>query len=294
MRLSLLLSATISLTAITNFLPLKSVQASSFSEQEVNRDHFAVIAAPYRHGYNLVVVEQIPGQRKCWSENGSAPTIIEPLFLKFDSTNDCKRSFDSNSYSIRFHSQDYGMDYLPNIVKQDGELHLIGTPRDPSKPKLHIGRTYGLADGSLKITLDPQWRITKRIYEGNATNHIYLSGNSEQSERLVSHAVQPINTLYQQPSNYPVPTVSPHHGHPNPPVAQPSNYSQPVYQQPVYQQPVYQQPVYSVQTVTPQPMQPVYQQPVYSVQPVPPQPMQNVYPQPVYSVQPINNGYRQQ
>lgn len=191
MKLTLLLTAAISLSTF-GLMPSKTVQASSFGEQVVNRERFAVIAAPYRHGYNLVVVEQIPGQKQCWSETGNSPTVVEPLFLNFDFTNACKRHSDSNNYSIRFNGQDYGMDYLTDIVEQDGELHLIGIPRDNTKPQIHIGRTHGLNSGSLKITLNPQWRLTKRTYGGNMTDHVYLSGNSDQLES-VSQVIQPVD-----------------------------------------------------------------------------------------------------
>ncbi len=136
MKLSLLLAAAISLASIS-FIPSQTVRASSFEEQELNQHQFAVIAAPYRHGYNLVVLEQIPGQQKCWAETGNSPTVIEPLFLNFDFTNACKRNSDSNNYSIRLNGRDYGLDYLTDIVEQDGELHIIGVPRDRSLPQLY-------------------------------------------------------------------------------------------------------------------------------------------------------------
>ena len=289
MKPSLVLSIAISLVAVS-FIPSKTVRASSFGEQELNQNQFAVVAAPYRHGYNLLVLEQFPAQKKCWSEVGHSPTVIEPLFLNFDFTDACKRSSDSNSYSIRFNGKDYGMDYLTDIVEKDGELHLIGVPRDSNKPQLHIGRTHGLKSGSLKIVLDPQWRLTKRVHGNNTTEHIYLSNTK--SEKLVSHAVQP------QPTNRPVynaapmmqpvtPTTNPNH---QPPM--PNNYQQPVYQQPVYQQPTSVYPQQS--TVAPTPQQPtnVHPQPVYyPVAPTPQQPT-NVYPQPVYQ-QPVNAGYQQ-
>ena len=274
MRLSLLLTAIISLTSMS-FVPSKTVQASSFREQEINQDRFVVVAAPYRHGYNLMVVEQIPGQRRCWLEKGNSPTVIEPLFLNFDFTNACKRSSDSNNYSIRFDGLDYGMDYLTSIVEQNGELHLIGVPRDSNKPKLHIGRTHGFKAGSLKIILNPKWRLTKRVYGNNTTDHIYLSNSSESSTKLISHAVQPET-----------PAQSPHEPAPNSTVAPPP--TQPIshgYQAPVppsYSQPVYQQPVYPAQTVPQQPV--VNYQPVYPVQTVPQQPVVNY--QPVYPLQP--------
>jgi hypothetical protein len=302
MRLSLLLTAAITTFTAINLVPSKIVQAATFSEQKLNQNQFEVIASPYRHGYNLVVLEQIPGQKKCWSESGTSPTVVKPLFLNFDFTKACIRNADSNNYSIRFNGQDYGMDYLVNIVKQDGELHLIGVPRDNTQPQLHIGRTHGLSSGSLKIILDPQWQLTKRVHQGNATNHIYLSNTSESSDKLVSQAVvYPPTPVYQQPSNYapnpnfntevqPINSTSPQTFTYQAPIQ--NNYQQPVYQQPVYatppmtQQPVYQQPVYANPPIT--------QQPVYANPPITQQPVNNLYQQPVYPVQPVYNGYGQQ
>lgn len=291
MKPSLVLSAVISLAAIS-FIPSKTVQASSFEEQQLNQDRFVVVAAPYRHGYNLLVIEQIPGQKKCWSEMGHSPTIIKPLFLDFDFTNACKRSADSNSYSIRLNDRDYGMDYLTDIVEQDGELHLIGVPRDSNQPQFHIGRTYGLNSGSLKIVLDPEWRLTKRLHENKTTDHLYLSKNLAESEKLVSHAVEPATSTQRN-----------HNLVPNPiPVAQPiapnlnhqpstlSNYQQPVYHQPVYSQPMVVPPArQSTNVYSPQPV--YYPVPVQSAPPAPQQ-LTNVYSQPVYQ-QPQNTGYRQ-
>ncbi|VEP15475.1 exported hypothetical protein [Hyella patelloides LEGE 07179] len=255
MKPSQLLKLLLAAGTISNFFPSSSVLASSFGETEVNHRQFAVVAAPYRHGYNLLILEQMPGQRPCWSETGSNPTVIEPLFLEFDFTNACVRSADSNSYSIRFEGEDYGLDYLLNVVEREGELHLVGTPRDSSKPELHIGKTNGLSSGSLKIQLNSEWHLTKRTYQGNPTEHVYLSNTSDLEEQLVSQSVssneasnheannqqstkplnndrQPAGTVYQQPVTYPV-------------------------QQPVGT--VYQQPVtYPVQ----QPVGTVYQQPV--------------------------------
>ena len=294
-----LLTASISLALAVGFIPTKSVEATTFNEQAVNEENFAVIAAPYHHGYNLVVVEQIPGQQPCWSETGSSPTKIEPLFLNFDFTNACKRSSDSNSYSIRFNGQDFGMDYLANVVERDGELHLIGVPRDETKPELHIGRTYGLDSGSLKIVLDPQWRLTKRTYGGSTTEHVYLSNIDEQSDKLVSQATPSVAPASGQNYSSVFPANSNHVGQPansGDRQTMPNNYSQPVYQQPVYQQPVYSMPVAPQQPMQ-QPVyaypasgQPVYQQPVYSM-PVAPQ-------QPMYVMPPANNvnnnGFGQQ
>ncbi len=293
MKPSLLLSAVLSLATISLTLS-ETARASSFGEQDLDRDRFAVVAAPYRHGYNLLILEQIPGQKKCWQEVGHSPTKIEPLFLNFDFTNACKRSSDSNNYSIRLNGRDYGMDYLTDVVERDGELHLIGVPRDSSKPELHIGKTYGLASGSLKIVLDPQWRLTKRVHGNSTTEHIYISNNFAQSNKLVSHAVEPVNPSqhHHRAINMAPPTqsINPSFGY-QPSI--PSNYHQPVYQQPTLtpQQPNTAHPQQIISPPTPQQPTTVYPQPVYYSVPIHAAPSPHpttVYPQPVYQQSPNN------
>lgn len=170
------LIAMVSAISLGSFQPINAVD---FDEQNVQEDDVAVIATPYRHGYTLMIVEQIPGERRCWSEHGSNPVAIAPLLLEFDFTYVCKRSTDSNGYSIRLDDEDLGMDYLLDIVEEAGELHLIGIHRDPKIPKLYIGKTNGVTEeGSLKIFLNKGWQLTKRTYLGKETGHFYLSGNS--------------------------------------------------------------------------------------------------------------------
>ncbi len=168
----------LSASIIATSLFCKPTQAVSFEEQAVDQRDFVVVAAPYRHGYNLMILEQISGQRKCWSESGANPVFIDPLLLNFDFTDACKRSVDSNGYSMRIDGQDYGMDYLLNIIKKNGELQLVATSRNANQPDVLIGKTKGIGNGSLKIFLNPGWRLTKRTYQGTTTGHVYLSGNS--------------------------------------------------------------------------------------------------------------------
>jgi hypothetical protein len=178
MQFSLLLKlAALAVTTTATMITFNPAKAISFGEKEVEKDRFVVVAAPYHHGYNLLLIEQIPGKQKCWGENGLNPVKVNPLLLNFDFTGSCKRSTDSNNYSLRIDGKDYGLDYLFNIVKKDGELHLVATPRNPNQPEIFIGRTYGMSQGSLKIFLNPGWRLTKRTYEGETVEHIYLSGN---------------------------------------------------------------------------------------------------------------------
>jgi N-acetylmuramoyl-L-alanine amidase len=164
---------------LASLIPLKKVRAANFDEAPIATNSVVLMAVPVRggtQGYNLMVVEQIPGQQQCWSESGQKPVVINPLFSNFDFSQACKRSSDSNGYSIRVNGQDVGLDYLLRVIPQGGELHLVGTQNN--KPIMHIGRTYGMAQGPLKIFLDPGWNVTRRSYQGNLTGHVYISGNS--------------------------------------------------------------------------------------------------------------------
>ncbi|MEA5511564.1 DUF3747 domain-containing protein [Crocosphaera sp. UHCC 0190] len=172
--------ATVTTFALINIIPHFPAQASPFEQQEVNQDEFIAITRPYgENKYDLLIVRQIPGQRQCWSENGSNPITVEPLLLNFNFTGSCERSTDSNGYSIRVDGEDYGLDYLLRIVERNGELVLVGTHRtNLSQPEIVIGRTHGIASGFLKIDLDPAWRFTKRAYGGQVLGHVYLTGDS--------------------------------------------------------------------------------------------------------------------
>lgn len=160
---------------VANVISLPAAKASTFDEKEMSQNQIIAVAAPYRHGYNLVVIEQLPGKDKCWSEQGIAPVAVDPLLMNFDFTGHCRRATDSNGYSVRLGGEERGSDYLLKIVEQDHELVLVATQRDPNEPPLIIGRTHGYHSGITKIFLNPGWRFTKRSYQGKELSHFYFS-----------------------------------------------------------------------------------------------------------------------
>jgi Protein of unknown function (DUF3747) len=168
---------TVSFTSIANNPPVNG--ASTFEEQAIEQNQIVAVARPYGNNkYDLLVIEQIPNKKQCWDENGTKPTTIEPLLLKFDFTGHCNRSTDSNGYSIRVEGQDYGLDYLLRVVQRNGELFLVGTPRtSASKGEILVGRTYGMKPGLLKFILNPGWQFSKRAYQGKVLGHVYFSGD---------------------------------------------------------------------------------------------------------------------
>ncbi|MBE9075158.1 DUF3747 domain-containing protein, partial [Microcystis sp. LEGE 08355] len=149
-------------------------QATLFEQREVNQEDFIAIARPYGNGkYDLLILQQIPGKRQCWAVNGTEPTIVQPLLLDFDFTGSCERATDSNGYSLRIQGEDYGLEYLLRIVQRNGELVLVGTPRNPRQSEVIIGRTKGLGTGLMQIYLIDGWRFTKRSLAGQNLSHIY-------------------------------------------------------------------------------------------------------------------------
>jgi hypothetical protein len=182
MKLSLPLAITTLATIVLSSLISPSAsQAGTYEEKEVDQNQYVAVAAPYGNNkYNILVIEQVPGKKQCWSEGGSNPVVIDPLLLSFDFTGHCKRSTDSNGYSIRVDGQDHGLDYLLSLAERNGELQLIGTNRtNPSQPPVVVGRTLGLSNGGfMKILLNPGWQFTKRTYQGKELGHVYFSGNA--------------------------------------------------------------------------------------------------------------------
>ncbi|NCR72755.1 MAG: DUF3747 domain-containing protein [Microcystis aeruginosa LG13-12] len=154
-------------------------QATLFEQREVNQEDFIAIARPYGNGkYDLLILQQIPGKRQCWAVNGREPTIVQPLLLDFDFTGSCERATDSNGYSLRIRGTDYGLEYLLRIVQRNGELVLVGTPRNPRQSEVIVGRTKGLGTGLIQIYLIDGWRFTKRSLAGQNLSHIYLTADS--------------------------------------------------------------------------------------------------------------------
>ncbi|PSP18394.1 MAG: S-layer protein [Cyanobacteria bacterium QS_8_64_29] len=155
--------------------------SAPFGSKQVDQNNFIAVAEPYgpnNDRYSLLVIEQKSNERQCWETQGSAsnpPVKVEPLLLNFDFSGICGRATDSNGYSIRRNGIDLGQDYLIRIEKKNGELQLIGEPRDSQNPTLQIGSTRGLGDGFLKIFLNDGWRFAKRTYQGKTLGHVYLA-----------------------------------------------------------------------------------------------------------------------
>ncbi len=177
----LLQSLILSLSAIasTALMSTPKVEAVNFQEQRVNPDTFTVVAVPFGYKeHRLEIIEQIPGQQKCWSEFGQNPVQVNMLLLNFDHTNSCRRITDTNGYTLRLNGQEERVAHVIKIVENNGELQLVAFHKDPSQPNLVVGRTNGLSGNAMKIILNPGWQITKQVYQGQVLDRVYLSGDN--------------------------------------------------------------------------------------------------------------------
>ena len=163
-----------SLFAVT--LAAHSALAVAFGQKEVDQSKFIAVAKPLgSDAHQLLILEQVSDKQPCWSESGSAPTIVDPLLLNFDFTGICGRSTDANGYSIRVDGEDLGNRYTLRMRERDGDIVLVGSPDNPKDPEIVVGRANGATRDFAKIQLDSGWRFTKRTFNDKVLGHVYLT-----------------------------------------------------------------------------------------------------------------------
>lgn len=170
--------ATVVTIGISAIAPWQTTSATEFDEFAVDQSQFIAVAVPYNYRrYRLAIIEQIPGQQPCWQESGNYPTTVNLLLLNFDHTNSCRKGVDTNGYSLRYNGKDDKVEYTLNLIDNGGQLQLIADHADAGQQDLVIGTTSGLVEAPMKINLNPEWQFTKRLYQGSAIQHIYMSNN---------------------------------------------------------------------------------------------------------------------
>jgi N-acetylmuramoyl-L-alanine amidase len=230
-RLTTLTAAATLLSSLT----AASSLAAQFDQQPIAADQVVAVAEPVNNGrfYNLLILEQLSTVRRCWQEQSGSPTTIDPLLLTFDFAGLCGRSSDSNGYSVRIGGEDLSLRYRLQITRQAADLVLQAVPsfRYPNLPTLEIGRTNGIADGFLKIELNPGWQMGRRVYNGQPLNHIYLTNDqpldaviaTSASQPPTSPAAPPPSQLPSQPPATLPPPAPPLYSRPLPPPGAPSS-----------------------------------------------------------------------
>ncbi len=147
-------------------------------EQQIDQNQVIAVAVSAGRFNNLVIVEQIPGKETCWSESGSQPTVVNPLWTTFDFTGSCRRATDSNGYSVRLDGQDTSQDYSLDLMDKGDQIQLVAVSRT-DRSRTVIGTTFGKMEGQfLRIYLNPGWQFTKKTYEDKTLGHFFFSGDT--------------------------------------------------------------------------------------------------------------------
>ena len=172
---------------------------AQMTQQELDVNGVTVVASPYQGGamHQLLIVEQLTNARACWSEqkNQTAAnqtiTVVNPLLADFDFSGICGRATDSNGFSVRMGGRDFDWRYTMQVVAQNGDLRLMArsTIKNQPIPDLLVGRVGGLTSGFAKINLEPGWRVTRRVAQGQLTGHFYLT--SDRTIEQVIATMQP-------------------------------------------------------------------------------------------------------
>ncbi len=175
LKLAAIFTGAIALT--TPLLPA----LAQFTEAPIPEEEVVAVAVPAGAiGYSLNVIQQVPGKQQCYAEQGSEPTIIDPLWTTFDFTGSCNKSTDSNGYSVRLDGEDTSLDYRLDVIPKGDNLQLVAKNYKGGS-NLVVGQTFGKpAKGEyVKIFLNPGWEFTKKTYEGKVLGHFFFSGDSQ-------------------------------------------------------------------------------------------------------------------
>ncbi len=191
------LTALTAATLVGSAIASTSALAQNYGQQPIAADRAVAIAEPVSNGrfYRLLVLEQLSDQRACFSERAGSPTVIEPLLLNFDFSGVCGRRSDSNGYSLSVGNEDLSRRYRLQVTRRGDSLVLVALPgalpgQGGDLPVLEIGRSNGVANDFVKITLDPGWELARRTLNGSAQGHVYLS-NSQSLETVIAQAGGP-------------------------------------------------------------------------------------------------------
>ena len=155
-----------------------------------------------RSDWNLLVLEQIKPQPRCWQERPDG--LIDPALNRFNFTGICSRYLDSNGYSLRIGDQDLASRYRLQLRQSGNELQLqASTPSNPTT--LVVARAQvPLRDrnGFVALKLESGWDLQRRSFGEQTLNHLYFANAAPLPQLMAaaSGTSQPAPPLVPPPS----------------------------------------------------------------------------------------------
>ncbi len=191
-----------------------SIPASAqalFQAGELDQTRFVLVAAPIGKGERsqLNIYEQIRPSRACFSVGEGRPAAVNPLLTTFDFTGICGRYIDANGYSVRVGGSDLATTYRLMVTRSGTDTLLLAVPTRGSGPEMVVARTGGVANGFLKLEMEPGWRLMRRQFGGRSLGHVYLFSESLPSPGGTSPASVPAPAASPAPTPPATPAPSP-------------------------------------------------------------------------------------
>ncbi|MEB3211515.1 MAG: N-acetylmuramoyl-L-alanine amidase [Leptolyngbyaceae bacterium] len=149
---------------------------AAFSNRPIPENDVIATASPIGStSHQLIILEQLSNERECWRQTGET---VDPLILNFDFVGICGRATGSNGTSLLVDGEDLGWRYSIRVQEQGETLKLTAqSSSDRTAPVLEIGTAQKIDGELVKISLNPGWSITKRIYNGEPVLHYYLTND---------------------------------------------------------------------------------------------------------------------
>ncbi len=157
--------------------PRPATAQALFQAVDVDQTKFVIVAAPIGDGSRaqLNIYEQRSAARPCFSVQGSAPGVVNPLLSTFDFTGICNRFIDGNGYSVRVGSSDLGTVYRLAVVKQANDTLLMALPTKAGVgPEMVVARSAGPGNTFLLLVPEPGWKLMRRQFGGRVLGHVYV------------------------------------------------------------------------------------------------------------------------
>lgn len=169
---------------------------SLFEGQPVDPRRYAVLGRPLGNGeWNLLVLEQIRPGPPCWQQR--ADGLVDPSLNRFDYTGICGRYLDSNGYSLRLANQEGigpgGSPLRLRLQPNGAELQLLASAPDLAR-ELIVGRAPIPSrdrTGFVALRLAPGWELQRRVYQGQALNHLYFAHQASADQLVAAAALEP-------------------------------------------------------------------------------------------------------
>lgn len=154
-------------------LPLQMARAAvPFGSDPLAGDRVIALAQPLSEGrWNLIVLEQREPAPPCWRRNANGTVLTYEMHLP---ERTCGRYLSSSAYSLRVAGEDLRQPWRLRVTETKGQLQLVATGSRQAEP-LVIGRGRAAGGSLVELTLENNWTLERRNFNGQSLSHLYVA-----------------------------------------------------------------------------------------------------------------------